>query len=204
MEEEKSILSQNLTALRKTKKLTQIELAQVLNYSDKSVSRWENGDTEPDLNTLITLSEFFCVTLDDLCKTRLEPQQLIKQMSDEKERKVFSRNKKIITCLSVVLVWFIALFVFIQIQLIYNTVWWMAFIWALPASCILLTVFCSIWSDKKMIFFAVSFLVWTLLLSLHLQFTLLGYSNFWILYFLGVPCQIAIVLWSQLHIHTKR
>lgn len=204
MEQEKSVLAQNLITLRKSKKLTQIELAEVLNYSDKSVSRWENGDTEPDLSTLITLSEYFGVTLDDLCKTPLQPQQLSEQQkSAEKEQKVFSRNKKIITCLSVVLVWFVAVFVFIQIQLIYHTVCWIAFIWALPVTSILLTVFCSIWANKKMIYTAVSFLVWTLLLSLHLQFMLLGYQNFWMLYFLGVPSQIAIVLWSQLHIHKK-
>ena len=57
MEKEKSILAQNISTLRKAKKLTQSELAEKLNYSDKTISKWENDDTSPDIETLISLSD---------------------------------------------------------------------------------------------------------------------------------------------------
>lgn len=62
----KEIVGENLTELRKNKKLTQFELAEQLNYSDKSISKWENGDNLPDLETLNELCNFYGVTLDYL------------------------------------------------------------------------------------------------------------------------------------------
>ena len=52
MEELKKIVGQNLTLLRKEKKMTQLEIAELFNYSDKAVSKWENGDTLLELETL--------------------------------------------------------------------------------------------------------------------------------------------------------
>ena len=66
MKEIREIVSENLTELRKEKKLTQLELAEKINYSDKAVSKWENGDTLPDIETLQKLCDFYGVTLDYL------------------------------------------------------------------------------------------------------------------------------------------
>ena len=52
MEELKSIIGENLASLRKEKKLTQAELAERFNYTDKAISKWEKGETSPDIETL--------------------------------------------------------------------------------------------------------------------------------------------------------
>ena len=69
MEENKdinAIIGKNLLKLRKNKKLTQMELAEKFNYSDKAVCRWECGDTLPDINVLSALCAFYGITLNDL------------------------------------------------------------------------------------------------------------------------------------------
>ena len=62
MNELKNIIASNITYLRKQKKLTQAELAQELNYSDKAVSKWERGESVPDIETLKNIAEMFEVT----------------------------------------------------------------------------------------------------------------------------------------------
>jgi len=59
-------IAQNLTLYRKAANLTQAELAEKINYSDKSVSKWESGNGVPDVYILLKLAEIFKVTLDEL------------------------------------------------------------------------------------------------------------------------------------------
>ena len=60
------IVADNLTEFRKQKKWTQAELAEMLHYSDKSVSKWERGASLPDLKVMMRLAELFEVSLEDL------------------------------------------------------------------------------------------------------------------------------------------
>ena len=175
MEKEKSILAQNISTLRKAKKLTQSELAEKLNYSDKTISKWENDDTSPDIETLISLSDFFGVTLDELCKRVITSSKADKDIKkNENFFTKFTRNKIVITCISVIFVWFVATLVYIGIRLGTNISAWMSFIWAIPVSFILL--------------------IWTFLMAVHLQFISLNMQNIWLVYCLGVPIQFGIIL----------
>ena len=65
----KKIIANNICELRKTNKLTQVELAEKLNYSDKAVSRWERGDTLPDIDILLKICDLFNVSFDYLIST---------------------------------------------------------------------------------------------------------------------------------------
>ncbi len=58
----------NLTTLRKSHAITQKELAEKLSVSDKTISRWERGDGEPDLAAILALSDLFGVTCDQLLR----------------------------------------------------------------------------------------------------------------------------------------
>ena len=60
------IIGKNLSNLRKQAKLTQLELAEKFNYSDKSISKWEAGDSMPSIEILNQLAKFYNVTLDYL------------------------------------------------------------------------------------------------------------------------------------------
>ena len=61
MEELREIIAKNISDLRKKSGLTQIELAEKLNYSDKAVSKWERGDSVPDVGVLKQIADLFGV-----------------------------------------------------------------------------------------------------------------------------------------------
>lgn len=62
--------SGKLQGLRKEKRFSQEQLAELLNVSRQSVSKWESGKAYPELDKLIRLSELFEITLDDLVKDK--------------------------------------------------------------------------------------------------------------------------------------
>ena len=64
--ETKTFFSENLKSLRKINKTDQKALAKKLNVSAKTVSHWETGYTEPSINQLILLANFFDVSVDEL------------------------------------------------------------------------------------------------------------------------------------------
>lgn len=57
-----------LQSLRKSKGLTQQELADMINVSNKTVSKWENGLGMPEMSTLLLLADIYQVTVDDLLR----------------------------------------------------------------------------------------------------------------------------------------
>ena len=61
-------LKQKLSDLRKSKGLTQLELAEMLSVSRQAISRWEVGAAVPSLDNLINLSEVYGVPLDELVR----------------------------------------------------------------------------------------------------------------------------------------
>lgn len=61
-------LSEKIIALRNSHNMSQGDLAEKLNVSRQSVSKWETGASTPDLDKLIAMSELFQVTLDELAK----------------------------------------------------------------------------------------------------------------------------------------
>ncbi|MDD6251820.1 MAG: helix-turn-helix transcriptional regulator, partial [Oscillospiraceae bacterium] len=72
MENIKAIVAKNITQLRLAKGMTQLELAEILNYSDKAVSKWERGDSIPDITVLTKIADMFGVTLDYLVRPHRE------------------------------------------------------------------------------------------------------------------------------------
>lgn len=64
-------ISDNLKFLRKINNLSQEDLAKIVNYSFRTVSKWETGESMPSYDNLVTLSNFFNVSIDDLMKKQL-------------------------------------------------------------------------------------------------------------------------------------
>src|SRR5574344_273530 len=104
MENIKQKIAKNLVELRKGKKLTQSELAQKLNYSDKAISKWETGETLPDIEILYNLCKLYGVTLDYLTSN-----EDIKTKKDKYSNGVGDEiRKNVILALSITLVWLLA------------------------------------------------------------------------------------------------
>ena len=110
------IIGANLSSLRKNKKWTQAELAFQLNYSDKAISKWETGETTPDIDTLLTLANLYNVSLDYL---------VTEHQHDEKiEVTKPNYNKIIITALSASIIWFLATIFYVYGKILFNENWW--------------------------------------------------------------------------------
>lgn len=194
-----TIIGKNLLKLRKNKKLTQLEVAEKFNYSDKSISKWEKGESLPSIEVLCELAEFYGVSLDDLTNENknLTEIDFKKPKKQKKERppRMFSTHL-MIALLSVGAVWLCATILFVLLKIFANINYFMCFMWAGVLSLIVFIVFNSIWGKMRYLFPILSVFLWLLLVSLHVQIYIHTRFNIWPIYFLGIPLQILIILWG--------
>lgn len=192
MNDIKATVAKNIAMLRQKAGMTQLELAEKLNYSDKAISKWERGESMPDVSVLVELCELFGVSLDMLVRD-VEPAQTGKV--EQPAAPVYRRG--VISAVSVMLVWTIAVAVFVLLSLLmkHTHAQWLTFIYALPVSMIVWLVFNSIWFRPRLNYLIVSCLMWSILLSIHLSLLIFG-INIWLIYLLGIPGQLIILLWS--------
>ena len=196
MDELKNIIAENIQLLRRDAGMTQASLAEKLNYTDKAVSKWERGESVPDVAVLRDIAELFGVTVDYLLHREHERKAEIIPLHSKKRR---VSNHASITCMSIILVWLLATFAFVLIDIITPgiTTHWLAFVYAVPVSMIVWLIFNSIWFCRRRNFLIISLLMWTVLASVYL--TLLPFNaNLWQIFGLGIPGQAIIFLWSRL------
>ena len=186
----KENLANNLVKYRKSFNLTQAELAEKLNYSDKAVSKWERGESVPDLVVLKQIADFYGTTIDNL----IAPP---KDNTQPKSIKDLPKKRMLICLLCTGLVWLVAMVTFAFIGMIFPTIEnsWLAFIYAIPVTCIILLVLTSVWGKHITNAFFVSMLIWTLILSFYLTLDILVAGNWWMLFLIGIPLQILVILW---------
>ena len=195
----------NIALYRKQAGLTQAGLAEKLNYSDKAVSKWERGESVPDVLTLAMLAEQFEITVNDLLTDPEalpdNPTNLEAAMTKVSEKALKRKaNKNIILMLSSLLVWFVALFVYVLLSSFQLTTpySYILFPYAIPITAIVLLSLRSAWRDFRWNKALISIIVWGFLFSLHITFHMIWGIHLWKLYLLGIPGQIAILLWFRL------
>lgn len=195
MQELKFIIAKNIQKLRQEKGMTQLELAEKLNYSDKSVSKWERGESLPDIVVLKAVADLFEVTLDYLVEGEHSEKPVTKETMDKNYR----RNCYIITGTSIFIVALMATLIFVILAMFFPKTGypWLCYAYAVPAGLIVWLVFNSIWFDPRKNFMIVSLLVWSLLLALYFTFSMLGYHIIAIL-LVGIPAQLIILMWSKM------
>ena len=197
MEATKNTVAKNIVRLRQASGMTQADLAAKLNYSDKAVSKWERGESLPDVAVLAKIADLFQVSLDWLVRGEV--------MSAEPAVKEKSHlNRVMVTIMSMLLVWLVAGLVFMVIHLITggNVTNILVFVYAVPACLIVWLVFNSIWFNKRRNYLIISLLMWTGLATIFLTVILGGYPM-WKLFLLGIPGQIAILVWSRFQRKTE-
>ena len=200
----KKQIGANLAAYRKRQGLTQAELAEKLNYSDKAVSKWERGDSIPDVLTLMQLAELFDITVNELVADPDvlpdNPGTMERVMGAAVERTLKRKaDKKIILGLSTVLVWFVALFLFVVISSLGIAKSWLWFIYAVPANAIVLLSLRSAWKDFRWNKALISAIMWGSVLSVYMSLLMFFDLNIWKMFLLGIPGQAAIMLWFRLY-----
>jgi transcriptional regulator with XRE-family HTH domain len=184
----KEIVAYNIIFFRRKKGLTQLQLAEKLNYSDKAISKWERAESLPDAYTLQVLADFFEISLNDfLVKHRRGP--LLKT----------GKAKLLISLLSATLVWVIATSIYVVCAISFSTLSnniWLVFLWAIPACAIVLTVFSYLWGKPWIQLIAVSFILWGITIALYITLITFASGNLWWLILIGaIPVQLLFILW---------
>ena len=197
MTELKAIIAENIAILRKSKMMTQSDLAIKLNYSDKAVSKWERGESVPDIVVLKSIADLFGVTVDYLL-TR--DHKVYKE-----ERKAVKKRKKnnqiFITLIGIVAVWLVAVVVFLNFNSFLSELngKWLVFVYAIFVSSVVGVIFNCIWGKRFYNVIISSIINWSLITSVFLTILVTTGQVLWLLFVLGVPIQAIILLWSRLH-----
>jgi transcriptional regulator with XRE-family HTH domain len=187
-------ISENLVRLRTKAGLTQLQLANLLNYSDKAVSKWERGESLPDIHVFIKLASIYHISIDDI----------VNPVAEKEVRPHLNLKKKrlLITLLSVGLTVFIATGIFAILYFIPQTAHYAYFAYiAMPLVIgILLTVFTCLWSNKFLCAAAVTLLLWSIITLLYVVVITfvtneVYLSKAWILFVVGAPFQALIIFW---------
>lgn len=190
MENIKEIIAKNLVDLRKERRMTQQELAEKLNYSDKAVSRWEHAETLPDIETLSRICDIYGVKFEYLLQK--EPLLNKKKLSLGKGD---TYKRVAITLIAVMAVWLVALIAFVYSSWIVGINRWQLFIWAIPASTIVWQICNFLWGSRLFGKIIASATVWTIILGIYIS--LLQY-NVWMIFIIGAPIQLIIILSAAL------
>jgi transcriptional regulator with XRE-family HTH domain len=200
LEDIKAIIAENIVQLRRKSGMTQIELAEKLNYSDKAVSKWERGESVPDISVLKNIADMFGVTVDYLITAEHSENECVEEDASAAERILRKKRLHVMVMgMSILLVWLIAAVIFVPIDIATTGVraHWLAFLYAIPTSMLIWLIFNAIWFDRRRNYLIISLMVWTLIAAIHITVLMFGY-NIWQFYLLGIPGQLIIILWSKI------
>ena len=183
--------------LRKQMKITQVEFAEKINYSDKAVSKWERGESIPDVAVLKGIAEFFGVSIDFLVSEHSEEEPITEKTKYEKS--IHNKNHVLISAIVVIAVLICALSVFVSLQsaypenVHYNVIG--CFILPLPLYFILLLVFSSVWAKKRLMkIIFVSLLIWSILLVIYCIIWMATAKTAYLFFIIGIPAQIITLM----------
>jgi len=197
-------IGSNIADYRKHAGLTQAGLAQKLNYSDKAVSKWERGESVPDVLTLVQLAEVFEITVNDL----LADPNALPENSDHRLEKAMEKvaqktlkrkaNKNVILTLTSILTWGVALLIYVVLASFHIRNGWLAFFYALPADAIVRLSLRSAWRDFRWNRLLISLIMWGSIVSFYMTLLMFWNIHVWRVFLLGIPGQAAILMWFRL------
>ncbi|MDO4572641.1 MAG: helix-turn-helix transcriptional regulator [Clostridia bacterium] len=185
----RAIVANNIVRCRKLGGQTQAELAEKLNYSDKSVSKWERAEGMPDVYVLAQIAALYGVSVNDLLTEGAPARRL--------------PGRVLIALLAMGLVFLVAAVIFFALRMILPALEgaWLAFMLALPVSSIVMVVFATLWWSYRYQCLAASALIWTLALSVHMM---TGRAEIQSIYLVAAVLQVLCVLWYLLLKHRRR
>ena len=195
IKEFRKVVAQNIYYLRTENHMTQYELGEKLNYSDKAISKWERGDGLPDAYVLNQMSQLFGVTVDYMLTPHSEQNQKV-------ETQPIKKAKRIVSNIVTAGIFTLALLIFILIAIGTGysgekIFYWQVFIYAIPVATITRIVFASVWEKARGVFLYASVLLWSLLATIYLA---IGDYSLWILFIIGIPLQFIVFLGFRIKI----
>ena len=194
MEDLAPIIGNNLAKLRNARGLTQGQLAEKFNYTDKSISKWECGEGAPDINTLQALADFYGVTIDYLCHPHSDAALQAQGSYDVKK---IRSNRIVFSALLITWVWTIVVSFYVATRLLPATQdWhgWTAFLWGAPATFLVMIVMNRKWGFIWLDIPFALLCIWSFLAALYIELGLNLSWQMWPVFIAGIPISVVIVL----------
>lgn len=189
----KQIIGENIKELRLNEKLTQFELAEKLNYSDKAVSKWERGESTPEPEVFIKLSKLFNVDIDYFYYDNSESKlRYVKKNNRSKTKNI------LLTILFCVAVLTISATVFTLAcfkDINYAKSFWISFVYVIPVSSLITNLYFRRIRNNIGKLISISIFLWTTFITAYLQGLLLG-INGWLIFIIAIPLQAIIIIYS--------
>lgn len=185
MEELNKIVSENLMTLRTKSELTQMQVAEKINYSDKSISKWERGEALPDVAVMVELAKLYNVTIDELV-TKHEKKPI-------KPRTKGISQRTMIFLISFAFVWFLATTIYTVLALYNVKDAWLNFVAAIPISFLVALILSAFWYPYYITAIFSSICLWTTVLAITQFSAYIGKIDMWLLYIIAIPLQLIII-----------
>ena len=190
LSELKLISASNIIKLRSGAGLTQAELGEKLNYSDKTISKWERGEAIPDAYVLTQMAEIFGVSVDYLLSSHDAWESPEQQEEKERKQEEHRYSVNMIIAISVLGVWTMALTIFVLLWL-FDIILWETFVVALPVSILTYMVLICVFRRRRHLQFVIAAFVLSLFILLY--FTL-PMQKPWQLFLIAIPAEIIVFL----------
>ncbi len=195
--EEREIIARNITYLRKKMGLSQLELAEKIQYSNKNISKWEKAETTPSVFTLKRLAEIFGVSVDQLVSTLIEETDETNTTTIEKEEKRvvlgLPLSIKVLYLLmteAILLVMaFIAIIVLGFLDVTAFNKWYLL-LYILPAMSLAVFIFIAV-VKKRVDIISLSLFGWLLSLCFYVSF--INAKNVYLIFLLMGAIQLLII-----------
>ena len=198
LEELKLITASNIINLRTAAGMTQAELGALLNYSDKTISKWERAEAIPDAFVLRQMGEIFGVTVDNLLTSHDEWKPI---PTEEPETKQISYSTNKIIAISIIGVWTLALTAFVALWLA-DVIFWQAFVLALPISILVYLILICAFHKRQYLQHIIAVFVFSIFLAAYL----LCYPRYnpWQLFLITIPAEVIVYLSCNLRVQTPK
>ena len=199
---QQELLAKNLAYYRKASGLTQLELADKFNYSDKSVSKWERGEGFPDIFVLKSLADFYGITVDDFYQSE---HKAVKVSQNKKRKQTYLK------LLSIGINWLVAVLTFFLLNTLLSRFApdapfesWLTFIYGTLTTGIILLVWEFIYHNRFLRMIATSIIIWTAALSLFLTFLVVMNLPLPLLFVVAIPLEVLEIIWYLFRRNRKR
>lgn len=180
----KSAVATNISSLRVAKGLTQLQLAEMLSYSDKAVSKWERGESVPDIYVLKQIADLFEVTVDYLITLERDNDKPMDNTAKMRHKKV--------TAISLLGVISFSCLLFVLLWILIAPIW-QIFVYTIPALMILMIVFNSMWGNGRRNFWWISGLIAGIILSVYVSLLSFAGINLWQILLLVIPAEFVLI-----------
>ena len=201
MEDLKLVVASKLIKLRQQAGMTQAELGEKLNYSDKTISKWERAESMPDAYVLTQIAQIYGVTVDGLLSEGEPWMDPVKKEREAEKAAAPKFSSAVVTCVAIAGIWTMAVLMFVIFWMVLDEIVWLIFATAVPVSLIVLLVLNTVWNKGRHNMILVMLLVACIVALIYLF--LLPFTP-WQIFLVLVPAEILVVLCFHIRLPERK